>query len=70
MNTPQSDKQPEEKDSRLDDIREILVDFGLPALIIITCVILLATGIDGEVKSILALAAGWIFKSGYKKAKR
>ncbi len=55
-------------DNQLDDIREILTDFGLPVLIIIVCAILLITGIDGEVKSILALAAGWIFKSGYTKA--
>ncbi len=56
-------------DSQLNDIREILTDFGLPVLIIIVCTILLITGIDGEVKSILALAAGWIFKSGYTKTK-
>lgn len=66
----QPTQPPEQKDTTLDDIRELLVDFGLPFLIIITCGVLLISGIDGEVKSILALAAGWIFKSGYKKVKR
>ena len=56
-------------DSKLDDIREILMDFGLPVIIIIVCLILLLTGRDGEVKAILAMAAGWIFKSGYTRAK-
>ena len=55
------------KDNRMDDLRELLVDFGLPVIIIITCALLLALHIDGEVKSILALAAGWVFKSGYSK---
>jgi len=57
------------KESTIDDIRELLVDFGLPVIIIIVCALLLAFNIDGEVKSILALAAGWIFKSGYQKTK-
>ncbi len=58
----------EARESVVDDIRELLVDFGLPALIIGICAWLLASGIDGEVKSILAMAAGWIFKSGYGRA--
>ena len=61
---------PATPDSKLDDIRELLTDFGLPVIIIIVCAILLFTGIDGEVKSILALAAGWIFKGGYTRAKK
>lgn len=31
-------------------------------LIIIGCIVLLVLHIDGEVKSILALAAGWAFR--------
>ena len=54
--------------SHLDDIRELLVDFGLPALVIVITSALLWTGKDGEVKAIMTLAAGWIFKSGYTKA--
>ena len=48
-------------------MKDILIDFGLPALIIILAFILLVTGVNSEVKSILAIAAGWIFKSGYAK---
>jgi hypothetical protein len=59
-----------DKDSVLDDIRELCVEFGLPALIMLIAFVLLLTGIDGEVKTILALAAGWLFKSGYTKGKR
>jgi len=56
--------------SCLDEIKQILVDFGLPALIIIVSMVLLLTGVDGEIKTVLALAAGWMFKSGYTKAKK
>ncbi len=54
----------------LDDIREICVDFGLPALVIVICAVLLFTGKDGEVKAILAMAAGWLFKSGITNTKK
>jgi hypothetical protein len=57
-------------DSVLDDIRELLMDFGLPVIIICVCMVLILTGADGEVKAILALAAGWVFKSGYTKVKK
>ncbi|MBA7570816.1 hypothetical protein ES708_12569 [subsurface metagenome] len=50
-------------------IKDILIDFGLPALLICCATFLIATGIDGEVKSILLLSAGWIFHSGYKHKK-
>lgn len=40
-------------------------------IIIIGCLILIGFGLDGEVKSILAVAAGWAFrkpiKNGVKK---
>lgn len=40
----------------------------LAALVLIVgCLILIACRIDGEVKSILALAAGWAFKGGYDR---
>ena len=54
----------------IDDVRELLVDFGLPVIIILVAMTLLLTGKDGEVKTILALAAGWIFKSGYQRVKK
>jgi hypothetical protein len=53
----------------ITEVQELLVSFGLPALIIIVCALLLWAGIDGDVKAILAIAAGWIFKSAYSKAK-
>jgi hypothetical protein len=55
--------------NKIDAVREILVDFGLPVLIILVCLVLLLTGRDGEVKTMLTLAAGWIFKSGYSRKK-
>lgn len=39
-----------------------LVDLIIPLVLIIGCMCLLVYGIDGEVKTILALAAGWAFK--------
>ncbi len=53
----------------MNELRDFCVDFGLPALIIIMAFILLISGVDGEVKTILSVAAGWIFKSGYAKRK-
>ena len=42
-------------------------------LLIIGCFILIGLGLDGEVKSILAMAAGWAFrkpiKNGINKVK-
>ena len=58
---------PEGKDTRLDDIRELLIDFGLPVLIIIILTVLLATGIDSEVKTLFASVVGWIIHSGVKR---
>ena len=54
----------------MDDIRQLCVDFVLPVLIMVMAFVLLLTGIDGEVKTIMALAAGWIFKSGYIAVKK
>ena len=45
-------------------MKNILIDFGLPALILIMLFILLITGIDGEVKTLFATTIGWIIKSG------
>lgn len=51
-------------------IKDILIDFGIPAMLIAGCLFLIATGIDGEVKAVLLMAAGWCFHSGYTKKKR
>lgn len=50
-------------------IKDILIDFGLPVMLIGCATGLIASGIDGEVKSVLLMAAGWIFHSGYKYKK-
>ena len=47
-------------------------DLIIAMVLIVGCMGLVFTGIDGEVKSILTLAAGWTFGSQYidrKKAK-
>lgn len=38
----------------------------LALVIVIGCIILMAFGIDGEVKSILAMAAAWAFRGAYQ----
>lgn len=51
-------------DTVLDDIRELCIEFFLPAMVIVITGALLWTGRDAEVKTIFAMAAGWLFKSG------
>lgn len=46
-------------------MKEILIEFGLPVLVLLTCAVLLIWGIDGEVKTALALAIGVILKGVY-----
>ena len=41
------------------------IDKLIGVLIIIICFVLIITGIDGEVKSVYTLAAGWVFGSGF-----
>jgi len=46
-------------------------DLIIALILIIGCLALVFTGIDGEVKSILTLAAGWTFGSQfYERRKR
>lgn len=52
-----------------DNYLRFCMDFVLPLVVVVGCVVLLMTGRDGEVKAILAMAAGWLFKSGYSRAK-
>lgn len=54
-------------DSKIDDIREFCVDFGLPVLIIVILALLMVFRIDSEVKTLLAAVVGWIVKSGYSR---
>lgn len=39
-------------------------------VLVIGCILLIAFRIDGEVKSILTVAAGWLFGTGYYDRKR
>jgi len=41
-------------------------DLIIALVLVVGCFALIATGIDGEVKSILTLAAGWAFGSQYQ----
>lgn len=41
-------------------------DLIIALVLVVGCIILMAFGIDGEVKSILALAAAWSFGSQYQ----
>lgn len=54
----------------LNDIRELCIDFGLPLVVLIILTVLLATGIDSEVKTLLAGVIGWIIKSGVSRRKK
>lgn len=40
-------------------------DLIIAVLLIVGCFALIFTGVDGEVKSILTMAAGWCFGSVY-----
>ena len=44
-------------------------DLIIALMLVVGCFALLATGIDGEVKSILTIAAGWCFGSQYQARK-
>ncbi len=47
------------------DLKGLLIDFGLPLIVMVMCFALIWTGKDSEVKSVFLMAAGWVFKSGY-----
>jgi len=44
-------------------------DIIIALVLIVGCFALIFTGIDGEVKSILTLAAGWCFGQAYLQRK-
>jgi len=49
-------------------LRLILIDFAIPCFLIGISAYLLLSGIDGEMKSILLLASGWVFHSSVRTA--
>jgi len=44
-------------------------DMIIAILLVVGCLALISMHIDGEVKSILTIAAGWCFGSGYMARK-
>ncbi|MBI2869386.1 MAG: hypothetical protein HYX96_06140 [Chloroflexi bacterium] len=51
-------------------LRDLLVDFGLPALVLVITGLLILSGRDSELKTVFVMAAGWLFKSGYTRTKK
>lgn len=45
------------------------LDFVLPGLLLLGCLSLLLMGHDSEIKSILAMAGGWLFHASVKAGK-
>lgn len=45
-------------------------DLVIALVLIVGCLVLLVFHIDGEVKSILTMAAGWVFHSQYQTRKK
>lgn len=45
-------------------------DLIIALVITVGCIVLLACGLDSNVESILAMAAGWAFRSGYQARKQ
>lgn len=43
------------------------LDLILPAIVIIGCLVLIGCNKDGEVKGILAVAVGWLFRAGAQR---
>ncbi len=60
---------PTPPESNIDELKDILIDFGIPVLLIIILSLLLIFKVDGEVKTLLAAVVGWITKSGYNRTK-
>ncbi|GAH97476.1 unnamed protein product [marine sediment metagenome] len=50
-------------------MKERLIDLIIPLVLIIGSGYLLLSGIDGEVKVILTMAAAWAFRAGLIKRK-
>jgi len=50
-------------------MRAKLIDLIIPVILIVGALCLIAFGIDGEVKVILTLAAGWAFHASVRKEK-
>ena len=52
------------------NLQDILINFGLPFVILAMLFTLMLLGIDGEVKTLMAATIGWIIKSGISVRRR
>lgn len=48
-------------------MKDHLIDFGLPALILVLLTLCLLLGHDGEIKSLYAAVIGWIIHGGVSR---
>ncbi len=56
--------------STLDDWRELLVDFGLPTLVLFITAALIWSGRDGEIKTLFVASVAWLIKSGVQRRRK
>ncbi len=50
--------------------RDFCVDFGLPFVVLVMLFVLMLTGVDGEVKTLMAGMIGWLTHSGVTRARK
>ncbi len=60
---------PTPTEDKYQEIKDILIDFGIPVILIIVLSLLLVFKVDSEVKTLLAAVIGWITKSGISRAR-
>jgi len=51
-------------------MKDLLIDFGLPTLILIMLFTLIVTGLNGEIKTLFAAICGWIVYGGVTKIRK
>ncbi len=49
---------------------DVLIDFGLPALVFGITGVLIFCGKDSEIKTVFAASAGWLFNSGIRRRRK
>ncbi len=53
-----------------DQLREFCIDFGLPFVVLVMLFALMFTGVDSEVKTLMAAMVGWITHSGVTRSRK
>ena len=51
-------------------MKGLLVDFGLPTLILVMLFILIITGLNSEIKTLFAAICGWIVYGGVTRIRK